>query len=131
MNIILHTNAQDPALELMSVQAEIGEFFSCVLSLRSAPFRADERFLFDADSLERAITALQNMNETLRGSARLDMPYEDAHIAFAGDGLGHVNVSGIVLGGIAQRLEWEFTTDQTCLSPLVRDLRKLFEIGVR
>ena len=127
MDIVLRTNAADPSLELRNCHACGSDSFECALVVQSLPFRAEQGFWFDRFTLEQAVVVLDTMNRTLEGSCRLNLQYEDPYVSFSGDGRGHIEVSGLLVqtGPRFQRLEWEFQTDQTSLSTLIADFRKL------
>jgi hypothetical protein len=131
MDIVLRTNASDPSLELKNCRPRGFDCFECALVVQSLPFRAEQSFWFDRFTLEQAAVVLDEMNRTLKGNFRLKLQYEDPYISFGGDGRGHIEVSGLLVqtGPRFQRLEWEFQTDQTCLSTLIADVRKLLSMS--
>ncbi len=69
------------------------------------------------------------MHSQLRGSSALADNDSDAFIKLTVDGMGRVIVLGRVGGTHADHhMNFEFTTDQTCLRPLARDLDYLLRI---
>ena len=132
MNIILQTNASDPSLEFRNCRPCDDDSFQCQLIVGSSPFSAEQGFWFERFYLEAAVVALEVLNKSFRGNAKLGLQFEEPFVALAGDGLGHVAVSGLLVqsGPRFQRLEWEFQTDQTCLVPLIRDFRNLLSIPI-
>ena len=133
MDIILQTNSSDPSLEFRNSLPCDHDAFECLLIVGSNPFRAEQGFWFGRSYLETAVVALETLNTSFRGSAKLRLEFEDPFVAFSGDGLGHILVSGLSVqtGPRFQRLEWEFQTDQTCLTPLISDFRKLLSMAIR
>ena len=132
MNITLQTNASDTSLEFRNCRPCDDDAFQCHLSVVSSPFSAEQDFWFERFYLETAVIALEALNTSFRGNTKLGLQFEEPFVALAGDGLGHIAVSGLLVqsGPRFQRLEWEFQTDQTCLTPLLRDFRNLLSLPI-
>jgi hypothetical protein len=126
VDITLQTNCDNPSLTLRACH-RLGSDFGCVLSVRSGPFAAEIDFYFEGYALEIFIADLQTIDSSLQGRARLKLEFEEPFIELEGDGLGHVSVRGLLLqtGPSTQKLEFTFSTDQTCLRPFIQDLQLL------
>jgi hypothetical protein len=125
MDIVLQTNTDDPALALEDIQRFADESgFGCQLAVRSHGFAARTLFTFERDLFDIFRSAVEVMDRSLTGSARLQPRYEDGFIELTMGQAGAVFVSGEVVrhAEFSQLLRFEFRTDQTCLHPLVRDL---------
>jgi hypothetical protein len=127
MDIRLHTNADDPSLELRGCRALDDVDFESFLIVRSGPFQAQISFWFDRASLEATLACLEQMQSSLSGQCKLGYRREESFVSFGGDGRGHIIVSGLLTqtGPCIQRFEFELETDQTCLPSLVADLQSL------
>ena len=103
----------------------------CQLYVVAAPFSASVQFFFDSMQLPRFVDNLAVIERTLSGEARLGLQFEEPHIAFRGDGRGHVIVSGLLTDTREQmqRLEFCFVTDQTALGALISALREFTGAG--
>ena len=127
MDIVLRTNKTSPKLEIRDIERfGDGSGFKAYLIVISGGFCAEHRFYFEADSLASFTDALEGMDQTLKGSAKLKPLYEEDYIELEMSTGGHVIVRGELFeyAPESQHLKFEFVTDQTCLSPLVSDLKK-------
>jgi hypothetical protein len=124
VDIILQTHDSKCSLELRRIECCEGDYF-CTLMVRSGDFSAEHRFDFGGESLARFCTDLATMDEKLIGSARLRHPDEPDELVFEAHGWGSIQVSGHLVGNRLprQELRFAFVTDQTCLAPLIRDLK--------
>jgi hypothetical protein len=125
MDIVLKTNAEDPALAFENVQRFANESgFGCQLAVRSYGFSAKAPFSFERDAFDLFRAGLKSMDHSLKGTARLQPGYEDSYVEFMMGSTGAVFVSGEIgrHAEFSQLLRFEFRTDQTCLRPLVWDL---------
>jgi hypothetical protein len=122
----LLTNNDKKSLALRDLKEfDDGSGGTCQLELKSDAFSAALPFTFDDPPVWRFVSQLEVLEETLQGAARLGRKHEDEHILLTGDGLGHINVTGVlrVYGGHPQRLEFAFGTDQTALGQFIRSIR--------
>jgi hypothetical protein len=108
------------------VRFDDGSGYSTNLVLRSAWISADYNFIFEPAPLKQFVADLEQMDRTLTGVARLKPMWEEQFLEFRCD-RGRVFVCGDLVehGGVMQRVEFQFQTDQTCLSPLINALRPL------
>lgn len=104
--------------------------FGAFLGVRTHGFRADLLFMVEPEAFVAFIEALEEMDRSLAGKARLKAVYEDPYIELEVDPTGEVRVSGDLVdhGPPRQRLEFEFVTDQTVLGPFARDLRSCLSL---
>lgn len=98
----------------------------CDLEVRSGRFFVSKKFYFDMFYFKEFISQLIKMNKSLEGEAVLRAEFEDEHISVKCKKSGHVNISGHLIENYpAQELKFNFSTDQTVLDPLIRDLQKV------
>jgi hypothetical protein len=100
-----------------------GSGFVGLVSLRSGAFCLHEhRFYFDG--LDRFLTDVRNLYDSLSGSARLQTPYERDYFAVTAESPGQVNVTGHFELFLPKQnqLDFGFTTDQTFLPALISSL---------
>jgi hypothetical protein len=125
-DVILRTNTSDPALALRDVQRFAdGSGFRTLLVVRSRGFGAERSFHVEPGPLVLLIEALERMDRTLSGAALLKPHWEEDFLELQMGRLGRVMVRGELHESSAspQHLRFEFETDQTCLAPLVTDIR--------
>jgi hypothetical protein len=125
MDIVLQTNTEDPTLVLENVQRYAdASGFGCELLVRSHGFSARASFGFERDVFDIFRSAVEEMDRSLKGSARLQPRYEPGFVELTMGSAGSVFVRGEVVRAaeFSQLLRFEFRTDQTCLRPFVRDL---------
>jgi hypothetical protein len=126
--IALQTNDDSKILRMHDFERfEDGSGYRCSLVIRSGGFSCARPFYFDDSHFPDAITALQQMDAGHPGEAMLKGRWEDDHIRFVRNDLGHVTVTGQLHehSELPQLLKFGFRTDQTVLRPLVCDLLKL------
>jgi hypothetical protein len=126
MNVLLRTNTSNPHLELRAVKRfKDGSGYSTLLIVRSGAFEAEKSFYFEEPVFDQFLEQLIEMNRTLSGKAILKPYYEPEYIAFEMLTGGHVLITGELFeySAQSQHLKFGFETDQTCLSPLIADLR--------
>lgn len=127
-DIILLTNTSNPFLAFREIEVfEDRSGYSTKLSVRSGWISAEYRFIFEQPCLARFVGDLERLDKVLVGRARLKPTWEEQFIELEGQGLGVINVSGDLIdhGPWQQRVVFAFRTDQTCLRPLIVDLRQL------
>jgi len=113
------------ALELQDLHLlKGGTDYQCRLVVRSDGFQLERLFWFEPFCLRSFLNALNQIDSTLTGTARLQPLHEDDYIQFQATQHGHIVVSGEVRAD-PQYLRFEFETDQTCVRPFVTALRKV------
>ena len=132
MDIILATNTDNPTLQFRNVSRfSDGSGYGAELLVRSRAFSVELPFYFEVEPLRELIANLDEMDKILKRKALLKPMYEDDFIEFEIDeSTGHVEVRGEMFehSEMPQSLTFEFQTDQTCLAPLVRELKKWQQI---
>jgi len=127
MDVILQTNDVDKRLGLYAVERYADDSGYCAeLRIASHGFAAELQFCFEPARLAEFIDQVEHMNRTLAGEAVLRPTYEPSYIKLAVMRTGAVVVSGelqTLIDGEDHALRYGFRTDQTCLAPLIRDLR--------
>lgn len=126
MNITLRTNALNPSLTFGAFRKfPDGSAFTTVIAVRSDWLMAEREFICDVAPLERFLKQLEALDRTLKGTAMLKPEYEHPFIELSGNGQGHIVVRGELIeqGDHDQTVRFCFRTDQTCIRPLIEDLR--------
>ena len=122
------SSGAEEKIELTDFTKLDDEGFKCQLNVISGPFTADIEFWFDISSAREVIECLGKIYEKPRAEAKLGFRYEQPYIQFKGDGLGHIEISGLLVEGPPfQRLEFTFQSDQTLISEFLSELRDLIE----
>jgi hypothetical protein len=81
--------------------------------------------ILHAPDLARWLDALEEMNRTLQGGARLDSNEPELHVELKMEPFGHVTTRvEITPNHLTQRHEFTFELDQTYLKPLLEDCRR-------
>jgi hypothetical protein len=128
VSIILQTGLESDHLEFRdsSLMAD-GQNFSTFLVVRSGGFRLERAFWFEPFCLERFISDLSSMDESLAGRAVLRPDSEPDHVTLEMLPGGSVRVTGEISDrdDPVNALTFGFLTDQSCLKPFIADLRKL------
>jgi hypothetical protein len=130
MNAELQTNNDACGLRMENIKMYPDQSGgSCDLEVISLPFRANIRFFFDWPPLNQFVEQLEDIEQSLSGEATLGQQFEEPYIKFKGNGLGHIEVSGllIVYNENIQKLEFSFTTDQTAVGPFIEELRSVVQ----
>lgn len=127
MDVLLATNATDPALALRNCRRLDVRAFACELYVRSNGFVAERQFWFEEPDFSQFRTQLAEMDRSLKGAAELRTRYEENGFRLEVLATGAITVSGTLreYGAMEQRLDFAFITDQTVLAPFVRDLAQL------
>ena len=128
MDASLHTNSEHYGLNMKNVEFfDDGSGGSCFLEVASSPFTVAVSFFFDDPPISKFIEALEGIDRTLIGEAKLGQQYEEPYFVLRGDGKGHVSVSGVLTDFSIdqQRLEFSFVTDQTALRPFIVGLKEI------
>ncbi len=128
MDIELRTHDSENRLELRGIYPEDDcPVFRARIVVRSDGFGADRPLSVERDQVVEFLEALEGMDRTLGGEARLQPFHELDYISFRMATGGHVVVTGELGYSATNYLKFEFLTDQTCLGPLVEDLRRLLQ----
>ena len=123
MDIKLKTNTEDPKLEFLNIEKyDDNSGFGATIHVLSNGFSVKVFFAFEQWSMEEFISQLEKCDLTLSGQATLKPQWDNCHIAFTIKSGGQVVVSGFLYQS-EQELKFEFVTDQTCLSPLIKDFK--------
>lgn len=131
MDIVLRTNDEN-YLGFRQVQRYSDRSgFGASLVVRTHGFCAELLFAAESEPFVAFIEALEEMDRSLTGKARLEAVFEDPYIELELDHTGKVRVSGdlVAYGSPTQRLQFEFMTDQTALGPFARDLRSCISLA--
>jgi hypothetical protein len=121
----LRTNDHGKRLSLVAVEsAGNADYFTAKLHVWSRGFGCEYPFFFNRFQAERLIVALESMISGVIAEGLLKEEYEDDHLIFRNNRLGHVFISGeINEHGTGHRLSFMIDTDQTVLRPFIDDLR--------
>lgn len=126
MDVVLQTHDDAKYLALLGVERYGDASGYCAdLVVRSDAFAGRVRFCFEPGPLATFVDAVERMDRDLAGAATLRPLYEETFVSLDVDHAGRVSVSEELVhyAPHTHRLAFEFQTDQTCLGPLVRDLR--------
>jgi len=77
MDIVLQTNATDPALVLRDCHRLDAHAFECSLCVRSSGFVAERQFWFEEPEFSEFRRQLAEMDKSLKGTAELRTRYEE------------------------------------------------------
>jgi hypothetical protein len=125
MDIALRTGDDTKTLRFDAITL-FHDSLECVLVVQSSGLGSQRRFRFS--ELAHVISEFERMNANLEGEVRLQEPYWDDFVIFSCDRRGRVIVTGEILNyqdDFTQHLKFGFVTDQTCLGPLIHDLKRL------
>lgn len=134
MDIVLRTNNRDPSFELRDVERYSKHSgFCAIVAVRVRGFSGELRVCVEPEPFLEFVEALEAMDRTLAGSARLKPAYEDPFVDFVLSRTGTLYVSGELVhyAPATQRLQFEFETDQTVLGPFAQELRACMNAGAR
>ena len=99
---------------------------SLVVSVSSDGFSAGAGMDVDVRDLSEFAVRLNELYESLEGTARLEEPYSDGYMEFSADSLGHVRIRGCVQKssacGFTQKLIFANEFDQTYLRRFAEEL---------
>lgn len=94
------------------------------LHVRSRGFSCEYDFYFDRFHAERVLSVLEEMDRGKTCEAVLKQEWEDDHLRFQTDSLGHVIVTGeMVEHGSGHHFAFTIETDQTVLRPFINEFR--------
>ena len=123
MNIELQTNTEDPKLEFHNIEKyDDSSGFGATIYVASNGFSAKVFCTFGEWPMEEFLSQLEICNKELSGQATLKPEWDNWFVTFAVKNNGQVEVNGMLYTA-DQELKYEFITDQTCLSPLIKDLK--------
>jgi hypothetical protein len=124
MNIELQTNTEDPTLEFLNIEKyDDRSGFGATINVASNGFSAKVFCTFGEWPMDEFISQLESCNNSLSGQATLKPEWDNWFITFTVKNNGQVEVNGMLYSA-DQELKYEFITDQTCLSPLIKDLKE-------
>ena len=99
------------------------------ITLKSSGFCAQTSMAIDIKEFKIFISEIENLYNTLKGSAEITEPYDKQYIKFSTDRTGHIYVAGMLSSngsdGYFQTLEFENSFDQTYLKSFVYSLKEL------
>lgn len=99
-----------------------GAQFDIVVS--SHGFKGCVAYALEAEELDSLISDLRRMYESCSGKAEMRLHYEESHVCFELNAIGHLAVYGVLIRAEepAQRLEFAFRSDQSCLPAFIDKL---------
>ena len=128
MAATVHLPTHDPAKQLSLNNIRLAghhDYLVADLHVRSGGFACDHAFYFGRFSAEELLSLLQEMQGGQVGEAVLKQEWEEDHLRFQNDRLGHVTVTGeMVQYGLGNRFAFGMETDQTVLAPFIREFRE-------
>jgi hypothetical protein len=125
VDIELATHNPEQVFALRGLHCAEADAFGCEVEVRSGGFSARVPFWPERFTLERFLAELRAMDRTLTGEAQLQPLWETEYVRLQLDRAGGVWVSGEVSGGAGNHLQFGFSTNQTVLAPLIRDLQRV------
>ena len=110
----------------------VGEYFDDNwirgnVSISVGGFKGNYGAAFQADDFSQFLERLQNLYDSLKGTAEFKTMEEQLYIKASGDGKGHIHIAGMAMddAGMGNRLHFNLEIDQTDLSSTIRQLREL------
>lgn len=102
-----------------------GHWVDTEISVRAGAFRGTWVACLRTEEFRGFRRDLERLHTELKGSGRFRSMEEWVDLRIEGDGRGHFDVHAVVLdrAGDGNRLEFEFTIDQTEIRPIVKSLR--------
>ena len=100
------------------------------VQLKSNVFSAATTMDIHFEEFKIFISEINELYNTLKGSAAITEPYSSQKIAFTADKMGHIEVTGNLTSmtdGYSHSLEFENSFDQTYLRDFVQSLNQLIE----
>ena len=109
-------------LEDFRVDPTGGAYFQLAVSSRG--FTGRSPYALEPSELRSFISSLRRMYDTLTGTAEIRLHMEQEHVAFRVTVTGAVTVTGVLIqyDDPAQRLEFAFHSDQSCLPAFLNAL---------
>ena len=99
--------------------------FTCKVNISSRGFKYEKEVCFD--NMSTFIENIEKMSSTLLGETELNKEFSENFIKFSLNKNGRVIVSAsfVEYSEHSQNIFIEFESDQTCLAPLAKELRKV------
>lgn len=127
--IILESENFCLSLDFQVFESDISYPSNTILSVSvtSAGFSASTTMDIDVKDMPDFCNKLQKLYDLLKGEAKIQEPYgNQQHIAFLGDGKGHILISGELnsngTNGFWQELKFENCIDQTYMPQFLKKL---------
>ena len=126
-DVKLKTNDENLKLNLLNIRKVTDNSYQSVIEVHSRGFTCKYRFYLSESYLVKAIDNLKIMRRSFMGEAVLSEDYGLSEVTIKINELGQITVSGIITetSGFDQKLEFDFSTDQTVLQPLIDDLEQV------
>jgi hypothetical protein len=102
-------------------------WLSVVICIRAGGFRGKIDASFMTGELEKFLSELRSLLETLSGAATFNTMEEQLSLKLTGDGIGHIELRGEAEDqpGIGNRLHFKLQFDQTQLRTSVSELERI------
>ena len=103
-----------------------GNWIDCEVAVQVKGFRGNFRAGLRSEEFQSFLEETQGLQRTLEGTAQFTTMEEQVALTLAGDGKGHVRVSGEARDepGSGNRLQFEFALEQTALPSICRSLEQ-------
>jgi len=123
--VTLLTNDEDKYLSFTNFSLLGRDSFKCKVNISSRGFKYEKEVYFD--NMNTFIENIEKMSSTLLGETELKEEFNEHFIKFSLTKSGHVIVSAsfVEYSDHSQNIFIEFESDQTCLAPLAKELRKV------
>lgn len=130
LDVQLQNHVANPSLRLQRITRFSTGGFRTTVVARSGGFSADQPFFFDGSELAQFLDQLGKLERLEAGSARLHASEGADVIGLQLHARGDVTVFGALHEGgrVPQVLRFSFTTDQTVVGPLRRDLARCWSL---
>jgi hypothetical protein len=126
MDIELRTHDPERQLALREVHPEDDHpSYRARIIVRCDGILADRPFWIERHCVATFLDQLHTMDRTLSGRALLQPLYDGDHVQFELSRTGALTVAGELGYASTSHLRFEFTTDQTCIRPLIADVERL------
>ncbi len=104
-----------------------GNRIDCEVAVQVKGFRGNFRADLRSEEFQSFLEETQGLQRTFEGTAQFTTMEEQVALTLAGDGKGHVRVSGEARDepGSGNRLQFEFALDQAVLPSICRSLEQL------
>lgn len=96
------------------------------ISLKTGAFTVKYSAYFQTTDLQFLHDELITLHKNLNGEFTFSTLEEQLELNFKGDGIGHIEISGIAQdrAGIGNTLNFELHIDQTSLTPLIQEIHE-------
>jgi hypothetical protein len=104
-------------------------WFRATISIDVGAFRGTYPADFNSWAFADFLQELQELSQTLSGSASFSSYEEQLELTMTGDSKGHIEVRGEAMdyAGTGNRLMFRLGIDQTYLSTIIRDLQRALD----